>query len=101
MSLSGLVPENRRGCWLSSTAEQHVTDFDRMINQPADLKSNTDMAVIVSSHRTTAATMNSIHNLLSENHPCTLFMVSLLPATMLHRTKHINTAISSRNILTG
>jgi hypothetical protein len=45
-----------------------------MINQPADLKSNTDMAVIVSSHRTTAATMNSIHSLLSENHPCTLFM---------------------------
>src|SRR5260370_19957159 len=74
MALSGLVPENRRGCWLSSTAEQHVTDFDRMINQPADLKSNTDMAVIVSSHRTTAATMNSIHSLLSENHPCTLFM---------------------------
>jgi hypothetical protein len=33
--------------------------------------------------------MNSIHNLLSENHPCTLFMVSLLPATVLHRTKHI------------
>jgi hypothetical protein len=36
--------------------------------------------------------MNSIHTLLSENHPCTLFMVSLLPATMLHRTKHIITS---------
>jgi hypothetical protein len=69
-----------------------VTDFDRVIDQPADLKSNTDMAVIVSSHKTTAATMNSIHSLLSENHPCTLFMASLLLATMLHRTKHIITS---------
>jgi hypothetical protein len=34
-----------------------------VIDQPADLKSNTDMAVIVSSHRTAAATMNSIHGL--------------------------------------
>src|SRR5215470_13274070 len=45
------------------------TDFDRVIDHPADLRSNTDAAVIVSSHRTTAATMNSIHTLLSENHP--------------------------------
>jgi hypothetical protein len=66
-----------------------VTDFDRVIDQPADLKSNTDMAVIVSSQRTTAAAMNSIHSLLSENHPCTLFMASLLPATMPHPTEHI------------
>jgi hypothetical protein len=51
-----------------------------LIDQPADLRSNTDMAVIVSSHRTTAATMNSIHSLLSENHPCTLFMAHDLVA---------------------
>jgi hypothetical protein len=37
------------------------------------------MAVIISSHRTTVAMMNSIHTLLSENHPCTLFMASLHP----------------------
>jgi hypothetical protein len=35
------------------------------------------MAVIISSHRTTVAMMNSIHTLLSENHPCTSFMASL------------------------
>jgi hypothetical protein len=50
------------------------------------------MAVIISSHRTTVAMMNSIHTLLSENHPCTLFMASLLPATMLHPTKYIITS---------
>jgi hypothetical protein len=77
-----LVPEKRRGCWLSSTADQHVTDFDRVIDQPADLKSSSCMAVIISSHKSTVAMMNSIHSLLSENHPCTLFMASLLPATM-------------------
>jgi len=37
------------------------------------------MATIIISHRTTVAMMNSIHDLLSENHPCTLFMVSLHP----------------------
>jgi hypothetical protein len=37
------------------------------------------MALIISSHRTTVAMMNSIHTLLSENHPCTLFMASLHP----------------------
>src|SRR5215475_979952 len=37
------------------------------------------MATIVSRYRTTVAMMNSIHDLLSENHPCTLFMVSLHP----------------------
>jgi hypothetical protein len=35
------------------------------------------MATIITSHRTTVTMMNSIHALLSENHPCTLFMVSL------------------------
>jgi hypothetical protein len=45
------------------------SDFDRVIDQPADLKSNTDTALIASSHRTTTATMYSIHSLLSENHP--------------------------------
>jgi hypothetical protein len=78
MSLLGLVPEKRRGCWLSSTAEQHC-DYDRVIDQPADLKSSSCMAVIISSHRRTVAMMNSIHTLLSENHPCTLFMASLHP----------------------
>ena len=37
------------------------------------------MTTIIISHRTTVAMMNSIHVLLSENHPCTLFMVSLHP----------------------
>src|SRR5215475_9535780 len=37
------------------------------------------MATIVSRYRTTVAMMNSIHDLLSENHPCTLFMASLHP----------------------
>src|SRR5262245_44841032 len=37
------------------------------------------MATIIISHRTAVAMMNSIHALLSENHPCTLFMVSLHP----------------------
>jgi hypothetical protein len=46
-----------------------VTDFDRVIDQPADLKSNIDTAAIASSHRTTTAAMYSIHSLLSENHP--------------------------------
>src|ERR687892_476484 len=36
------------------------------------------MAVIISSHKNTVAMMNSIHSLLSENHPYTLFMASLL-----------------------
>jgi hypothetical protein len=49
------------------------------------------MAVIISSHKTNVAMMNSIHSLLSENHPCTLFMASLLPATMLHPTEDIIT----------
>jgi hypothetical protein len=35
--------------------------------------------------------MNSTHSLLSENHPWTLFMASLLPATMLPRTQHPTT----------
>jgi hypothetical protein len=48
-----------------------VTDFDRVIDQPADLKSSSCMAVIISSHRRNVAMMNSIHTLLSENHPCT------------------------------
>jgi hypothetical protein len=52
----------------SSTAEQHC---DRVIDQAADLKSSSCMAVIISSHRRTVAMMNSIHSLLSENHPCT------------------------------
>jgi hypothetical protein len=65
-----------------------VTDFDRVIHQPADLKSSSCMTVIISSHKSTVAMMNSIHSLLLKNHPCTLFMASLLPATMLHRTKH-------------
>src|SRR6266511_215855 len=38
------------------------------------------MAVIISSHKSTVAMMNSIHSLLSENHPYTLFMASLLMA---------------------
>src|SRR5262245_57741038 len=37
------------------------------------------MATIIISHRTTVAMTNSIHALLSENHPWTLFMVSLHP----------------------
>src|SRR5262245_19651768 len=37
------------------------------------------MATIISRYRTTVAMMNSTHALLSENHPCTLFMVSLHP----------------------
>jgi hypothetical protein len=37
------------------------------------------MAVIISSHKSTVAMMNSIHTLLSKNHPCTLFMASLHP----------------------
>jgi hypothetical protein len=56
-----------------------MTDFDRVIDQPADLKSSSDMAVIISSHKSTVGMMNSIHTLLSENHPCTLFMASLHP----------------------
>jgi hypothetical protein len=35
------------------------------------------MAVIISNHKSTVAMMNSIHTLLSENHPCTLFMASV------------------------
>jgi hypothetical protein len=35
------------------------------------------MTVIISSHKSTVAMMNSIHTLLSENHPCTSFMASL------------------------
>src|SRR5215813_8360469 len=34
------------------------------------------MATIIISHRTTVAMTNSIHALLSENHPCTLLMVA-------------------------
>ena len=34
--------------------------------------------------------MNSTHSLLSENHPWTLFMASLLPATMLPRTNTLS-----------
>ena len=34
------------------------------------------MTTIIISYRTTVAMMNSIHALLSENHPCTLFMVA-------------------------
>src|SRR5262249_7980529 len=45
------------------------TNFDRVIDQPADLRSNTDMAVIVSSPKTTARTMNSIHSLLARSRP--------------------------------
>jgi|SRR5262245_13126457 len=41
------------------------------------------MTTIIISHRTTVAMTNSIHALLSENHPCTLFMVSLLRATTI------------------
>jgi hypothetical protein len=41
-----------------------VTDFDRVIDQPADLKSSSCTAVIISSHRRTVAMMNSIHTLL-------------------------------------
>src|SRR5262249_12613058 len=37
------------------------------------------MATIISRYRTSVAMTNSIHALLSENHPCTLFMVSLHP----------------------
>jgi len=37
------------------------------------------MVTIVSRYRMAVAMMNSIHDLLSENHPCTLFMVSLHP----------------------
>src|SRR5262249_59530734 len=37
------------------------------------------MATIISRYRTPVAMMNSTHTLLSENHPCTLFMVSLHP----------------------
>ena len=59
--------------WLESaviiSASPSSTDFDRVIDQLADLKSNTDTAAIASSHRTTTAAMYSIHSLLSENHP--------------------------------
>src|SRR5262245_17034016 len=48
-------------------------------NQLIVLNSSSCMATIVSRYRTTIAMMNSIHDLLSENHPCTLFMVSLHP----------------------
>src|SRR5262249_43059297 len=58
-----LSQEEAKSCWRSSTAKQHVTDFDRVIDQPADFKSSTDTAVIASSHRTATATMNSIHSL--------------------------------------
>jgi hypothetical protein len=37
------------------------------------------MTTIIISHRTTVAMTNSIHALLSENHPWALFMVSLHP----------------------
>jgi hypothetical protein len=37
------------------------------------------MTTIIISHRTTVAMMNSIHALLSENHPWALFMVRLHP----------------------
>jgi hypothetical protein len=50
------------------------------------------MAVIISSHKSNVAMMNSIHPLLSENHPCTLFMASLRPATMLPRAQYIITS---------
>jgi hypothetical protein len=66
-----------------------VSDFDRVIDQPADLRSSTAIAVIISSHRATTATMYSIHSLLSENHSCTLFMAStptgpIQPNTLSH-----------------
>src|SRR5262249_27111581 len=48
-------------------------------NQLIVLKSSSCMATIISSHKTTVAMMNSIHTLLSENHPCTSFMASLHP----------------------
>src|SRR5262249_61786762 len=48
------------------------------------------MAVIISSHKSTVAMMNSIHTLLSENHPCTSFMASLRSGHP--RTQHIITS---------
>jgi hypothetical protein len=42
------------------------------------------MTTIIITHRTTVAMTNSIHALLSENHPCTLFMVSLHPTNQIH-----------------
>ena len=50
-----------------------------MSNQLIVLNSSSCMATIASRYRTTVAIMNSIHDLWSENHPCTLFMVSLHP----------------------
>jgi hypothetical protein len=52
------------------------------------------MTTIIISHRTTVAMTNSIHALLSENHPCTLFMVSLHPGyhdppNSIHYHNHI------------
>jgi hypothetical protein len=64
-----LSQEEAKRLLAKSTAEKHVTDFDRVIDQPADLKSNTSMAVIISNHRTTSATMYPIHSLLPKNHP--------------------------------
>jgi hypothetical protein len=42
------------------------------------------MATIITSHRTTVAMTNSIHALLSEDHPWTLLMVSLHPTNQIH-----------------
>src|SRR5262249_37525225 len=76
-------PSCRGYSWRASAIQlDHVytgADFERVIDQPADLRSNTEMAVIVSSQKTTARAMNSIHSLLSENHPCTLFMAARGP----------------------
>jgi hypothetical protein len=50
------------------------------------------MAVIISSHKSTVAMMNSIHTLLSENHPCTSFMATLHPGYHAPPTPHIITS---------
>jgi hypothetical protein len=64
--------------WLSGPAALQTSGQEASA-QLTDLNSSSCMATIVSRYRTTVAMINSIHDLLSENHPCTLFMVSLHP----------------------
>ena len=58
-----------------------------------DLKSSSCVAVIISSHKSTVAMMNSIHTLLSENHPCALFMAGVHPGYHAPIGQHIITSI--------
>src|SRR6516164_7423881 len=58
-----------------------------------DLKSSSCVAVIISSHKSTVAMMNSIHTLLSENHPCDSWPASI-PATMLQSDSTLSHLLS-------